>query len=104
MHMSYRPDALLSDQLYDAYLSLDDHAAALLRRFALDAINRTFAYILEFIVRHDIAIPFAAQGGTLINVTRASKDLPAEPFGDSGWIKRFSRYANGITPGAPESR
>ncbi|MBS0266810.1 MAG: hypothetical protein JSS02_33090 [Planctomycetes bacterium] len=84
------------DPMQQAYLSLDDSAKRVVNRLMFDAVDQTFAQFLNFLEVHEIPLPVVTRQNKCIDVQGLSDGLPVEPYGDSGWIARFSRFRDGI--------
>jgi hypothetical protein len=84
------------DPLHLAYQSLDPATAKLLRQFLFEAVDQTFAQFLAFIDNHNVSIPILTTGGDTMDVASLSDGLAAEPYDESGWIARFSKFKDGI--------
>jgi len=86
------------DPLHEAYASLDDESATVLRRFLLEAVDQTFAQFLHFLDMHEFPLPVEVESGRIVDLKGVSDGLDAEPYNEGGWIERYSQFKDGITP------
>ena len=84
------------DPLNLAYQALDPASATVLRKFLVEAVDQTFAQFLAFLDVHQIRVPIQSSDGVITDVTSTSDGLAAEPYSESGWIARFSKFKDGI--------
>jgi hypothetical protein len=86
------------DPLHVAYCSLDERSAQIVRRFVVEAVDQTFARFLHFLDTSQVPIPVELESGQQVDLRGVSDGLATEPYGEQGWIARFSRFKDGIVP------
>ena len=86
------------DPLFEAYASLDNESAEILHKFLIEAVDQTFAQFLHFLDEHEIPLPIELEDGVIVDIKGVSDGLATEPYSDVGWIARFSKFKDGISP------
>ncbi|MBS0262751.1 MAG: hypothetical protein JSS02_12425 [Planctomycetes bacterium] len=85
------------DPMQQSFEALDENAKRVALRFMFDAVDQTFAQFLNFLEAHDVPLSVNVRQHGRIDISGLSDGLAVEPYGDDGWIARFSKFKGGIS-------
>lgn len=78
----------------DLFNKIEDDKKLVLSKFVLENINSILFDFLNFFEENEEFKLIYEKNGKQINLVEICEMLKAEPLGENGWIKRFSKYAD----------
>jgi hypothetical protein len=87
-----------SKQLYQAYKHIDEDSVEVLNQLVVSSIDACLVRFLNYFDKREIPLSIQHPSGEQADVRAMSDGLVGELYGDSGWIARFSKFKDRISP------